>query len=153
MRRSGLDRTLAAMTKPRLHPSDSRAPETYRTVRAHPVAWQIAYHAIDGAKAGPGKLRVAIRILDAIAAAVHPSAKWPNPWAAESATEQQRVATVEACGRDFDFDERAEVDLSAEQAEHLLSRLREWTDGEATVQHGRVVVHLIEALEGASGEA
>lgn len=119
-------------------------------IEAHPCAWQLAYHVVDAGKPGPGKMRIAIRVLDAIAEKAHPDSPWPNPWVT-GLTADQRTKVEADTGRTFDLAHRVGVELSVEQVEFLRERLRAYCDGEASVAHGRVLSGLVEALEAVKG--
>ena len=119
-------------------------------IEAHPVSWQLAYHVVDAGKPGPGKMRTAIRVLDAIAEKAHPDSPWPNPWAT-GVSDEDRAKTEKRTGRTFDLAHRVGVELSVEQVEFLRERLRAYCDGEASVAHGRVLSGLVEALEAVKG--
>lgn len=121
-----------------------------KTIEAHPCAWQLAHNVVDASK--PGSLsrhRTAIRVLDAIAEKAHPDKPWPNPWAI-GVSEEDREKIEQKTGRTFDMGHRVTVGLSPEQADYLREKLTAYLDGEAPAAHGRIILHLLDALEAAN---
>lgn len=120
-----------------------------RSYEAHPCAWQLAYNVVDGSKPGSiSKHRTAMRVLDAIAEKAHPDSPWPNPWAV-GVTPEARAKIEADTGRTFDLGHRISVGLSPEQAEYLKESLTAYLDGAAPAAHGRIVLHLLDAMEAA----